>query len=83
MGDDEISSSFRVKLEENLKKFQTIMSQTLDTFDHSTKYYNNKMQTSIDGVAYLSDGDFSNIHQKARNEAISQVVFFSIEDDLV
>lgn len=76
MGDDEISNSFRVKLEETLKKFQTIMSQTLDTFDHSTKHYNNKMQTSIDGVAYLSDGDFSNLHQNARNEAVAQVAYF-------
>lgn len=80
MGDDEICKSFRTKLEENFMKFQSMMSQTLDTFNQSWNHYNNKMQTSLNGVEYFNGGDFMTHHQNARNEAISQVglCYFSI-----
>lgn len=73
MGDDEISNTFRTKLEQKLNEFQSVMTQTLESFSRNSQHYSDKMQSTLNGVNYFSATDLINHHQGARNEAISQV----------
>lgn len=73
MGEEDISSGFRAKLEQELNNFQAVMAQTLDSFNHWSNHYSQRMQDSLNGVEYLSGVDFLNLHQNIRSEAISQV----------
>lgn len=73
MGDDEISNEFRGKLEQDLNNYQSVLSQTLDSFNHCPNDYSRRMQESLNGVEYFSLSEFMSFHQNIRNEAIAKV----------
>lgn len=73
MGEDAISNVFHEKLDQEMKSYQTTLSQTLDTFNHGINHYSRRMQESLNGVDYFPVNELMNVHQRIRNEAISQV----------
>lgn len=73
MGDDEISNGSRAKLEQDLNNYQSVLSQTLDSFNHCRNEYSRRMQESLNGVEYFSLNEFMTAHQNIRNEVIAQV----------
>lgn len=73
MGDDEVARNGRGKLDQRLNKLQTETIQALDFFNHSTKFYNDERQTSLNEVEYFNSEEFLRNHIKIRNKAILQV----------
>lgn len=73
MGDADISNSFREKLDHNLKNFNTALLEMLEKFNERQNHYTNSMQSSLDHVEYFRPDDFIGIHQRVKNEAMSQV----------
>lgn len=73
MGDDEIARIGREKLDQRLNELQTEIIQAFDFFNHSTEFYNDEMQTSLNEVEYFNPEEFLRAHIKTRNTAIVQV----------
>lgn len=73
MGDDEVAKHGREKLDQRLNELQTEIIQALDFYNHSTKFYNDEMHTSLNEVEYFNPEEFLRNHIKIRNKAILQV----------
>lgn len=73
MGDADISNDFREKLRQNLDNFSSALSTTLEAFNARQNQYINSMQSALDQVEYFRYDDFIKLHQRVKNEALSQV----------
>jgi len=82
MGDDEISKKFRDDLHQNFKEFQLKITQTLELLSQQSKEYNDKMQESLNRAEYFGLGGLMRLHQKTRNETISQFQSQPGDDEL-
>ncbi|XP_055323105.1 atlastin-like [Sitodiplosis mosellana] len=72
MGDGDISNSFRGRLDQNLNNFQSALIGTLEIFNQRQNHFTNSMQSSLDRVEYFRSDEFVNLHQRVKNEAMSQ-----------
>lgn len=73
LGDEELSSKFHTKLDEELSEFQSTMSQTLKAYTRCLEQYSKKMQESLDNSSYLGAGDFPILHQTTKTATILEV----------
>lgn len=78
MGDDEISGSFRQKLDRDLKAFQSSVIKTLQLFNDNLQFHTNSMQTSLDENAeYFKPTQLSELHERTKRISISKVWIFA------
>lgn len=73
MGDDGIYKGAYEKLTQNMDNFHSALTKTFEIYSDCQNHYRNSMQTSLDRVEYFDQGEFMNLHQNTKNEAISQV----------
>lgn len=74
MGDDDITSSFAEKLQEQFEYFQFAIETNLALYKDSLNYYSNSMRNELDKIeSYAKPNSLMETHQNARKDAIEQV----------
>lgn len=73
MGGDEVHKGAYDKLIQNVDNFHLALTKTFELYGDSQNHYRNSMQNSLDRVEYFHQGEFTNLHQNTKNQAISQV----------
>lgn len=73
MGDDQLSSEFREKLQQDLDSIQSALVTVSESFNECLNYYSEILHKSTDGDLYQSQNDLIKLHQNTKNEARAQV----------
>lgn len=74
MGDDEVSGNIRKQLVQTLDNMQSVLSNSLLSFNECVKQYCDSMQKSFDETATpYDDTGLATLHQNAKKQAVDSV----------
>lgn len=72
LGDDQVCSEFREKLQLDLDGIQSALVTVSESFNECLNYYTETLHKSTDGDSYQTQNDLIKLHQNTKNEARAQ-----------
>ena len=73
-GDEEVASSLRKELEKSLHSYSDVLDKNFIFYTESVRSYSDSVQKSMDSSqAYVNEMDLMCLHEKVKNETMSQV----------